>query len=148
VKITVATTDDDELATRLNVPLQQLVGEPDGTMRIYFRRNADFYKSSWTLARWLRLNVADYDAVHTHALCSFSSFAVARAARRAGVPYVVRPLGALNRWGLKNRRRILKQWSLRWVELSILRGAAAIHYTAEALRNLYSNILERQATHE
>jgi glycosyltransferase involved in cell wall biosynthesis len=47
------------------------------------------------------------------------------------VPYIIRPLGVLNRWGLENRRAFLKQISLRLVELPILRAAAAIHYTSE-----------------
>jgi glycosyltransferase involved in cell wall biosynthesis len=41
-------------------------------------------------------------------------------------------LGVLNRWGLENRRRFLKRCSLQLIELPILRGAAAIHYTAES----------------
>ena len=132
VKVTIATTDDDGPGGRLNVPLEQMVPGPDKTDSIYFRRSTEFYKTSRTMARWLDTHVTDYDAVHIHALFSFSSFAAARAARRAAVPYVVRPLGVLNEWGMRNRRRWLKRWSLRMIELPILRHAAAIHYTAEA----------------
>lgn len=117
---------------RLEVPLGKVVsrtGEPDS---IFFRKNTEFYKASWPLRRWLRRQVGDFDVVHIHALFSFSSWAAARAARHARVPYVVRPLGVLNTWGMENRRRFLKRWSLSLVELPILRGAAAIHYTAEA----------------
>ena len=132
--VTVATSDDDGPNVRLDVPLNQIIPGPGAASYIYFQRDIGFYKVSWGLARWLRSHVADYDAVHIHALFSFSSFAAARAARRAGVPYVVRPLGVLNQWGLENRRRVVKHWSLKAVELPILRGAAAIHYTAEAER--------------
>lgn len=46
------------------------------------------------------------------------------------MPYVVRPLGVLNRWGMQNRRRVLKRLSLLWIENPILRGAAAVHFTS------------------
>jgi glycosyltransferase involved in cell wall biosynthesis len=52
-------------------------------------------------------------------------------ARRAGIPYVIRPLGALNRWGMTRRRPWLKRVSFRLLERRILRGAASIHYTSE-----------------
>ncbi|MEN3368672.1 MAG: hypothetical protein V7609_815 [Verrucomicrobiota bacterium] len=132
VKVTIATTDDDGPDGRLDVPLNEVVSGPGESDHIYFRKNTEFYKISWTLARWLTRHVADYDLVHIHALFSFSSFVAARAARRAHIPYIVRPLGVLNEWGMKNRRRLLKRWSLKMVELPIMRGAAAIHYTAEA----------------
>jgi glycosyltransferase involved in cell wall biosynthesis len=133
-EVTVATTDDDGPGARLDVPLGEFIPGPGGANYIYFRKTTESYKVSLGLSRWLRSHVSDYDAIHIHALFSYSSYATARAARRAGVPYIVRPLGVLNRWSLNNHRRLLKQWSLRLVELPILRGAAAIHYTAEAER--------------
>lgn len=132
IPVTVATTDDDGRGMRLEVPLGRVVPGLGETESIYFRKNTEFYKTSWPLARWLNRHVADFDLVHIHALFSFSSWAAARAARRAKVPYIVRPLGVLNEWGMANRRRFVKRWSLRIVELPILRHAAAIHYTAEA----------------
>jgi glycosyltransferase involved in cell wall biosynthesis len=132
VQVTVASTDDDGRGRRLKVPLGKVVSTSGEQDAIYFRKNTEFYKTSWALARWLRRRVAEFDVVHIHALFSFSSWAAARAARLARVPYLVRPLGVLNEWGMENRRRFLKQWSLRSVELPILRGAAAIHYTSTA----------------
>src|SRR5262249_34894660 len=78
--------------------------------------------------------VRDYDLVHTHALFSYASSAAAHQARNKVVPYIVRPLGVLNRWGVANRRRLLKRLSLRFIERRILRDAAAIHYTSEQAR--------------
>ncbi len=130
VDVTIATTDDDGNDARLKVPIGEVV-EEEGTHVYYFPRNILPYKVSFGLNRWLNSNVAKFDVVHVHALFSFSSTTAARAARRHGVPYIVRPLGVLNRWGLENRRAFLKQVSLRLVELPILRDAAAIHYTSE-----------------
>ncbi len=131
VLTTVATTDDDGHGRRLSVPLQKAVETTAGE-KIYFRKDSEFYKVSLGLRDWLRCHSAEFDVVHIHALFSFSSIVAARAAARAGVPYVIRPLGVLNRWGLQNRRRALKRLSLRYIELPILRRAAIIHFTAEA----------------
>src|SRR5437588_3138127 len=128
VDVTIATTDDDGDDARLKVPIGQPINEDAATI-YYFRRNILPYKVSFGLARWLKANVAEFDIVHVHALFSFCSTTAARAARRHRVPYIIRPLGVLNRWGLENRRAFLKQISLRLVELPILRDAAAIHYT-------------------
>jgi glycosyltransferase involved in cell wall biosynthesis len=69
--------------------------------------------------------------VHIHAVFSFSTIAAAFAARRHGVPYIVRPLGVLNRWGMEHRRRWIKRLSLLLLDRPVLRRAACIHYTSE-----------------
>lgn len=100
-----------------------------------FHRNFQPYKISFSLRRWLNQHIGEFDLVHIHALFSYSSWAAASAARKHRVPYVIRPLGVLNRWGLTNRRRLLKQVWLRFVEAPILRRAAAIHYTSDSERD-------------
>ena len=130
VDVTIATTDDDGSDARLKVKIGEPMKEEAATI-YYFRRNILPYKVSFGLARWLKSNVAEFDVVHVHALFSYSSTAAALGARRQRVPYIVRPLGVLNRWGLENRRAFLKQISLRLVELPMLTHAAAIHYTSE-----------------
>src|SRR6266480_579257 len=106
------------------------------------------YKISFGLTRWLRANITQFDLVHVHALFSFSSTAAARIAHKKNVPYIVRPLGVLNRWGMGNRRRIPKLISFRFVELPILLKAAAIHYTSEAERDEAALLDARLAEHE
>lgn len=96
-----------------------------------FRRQTGFYKFSWPLNRWLEEHVGDYGIVHIHALFSFAPVAAAYWARRKGVPYIVRPLGVLNQWGMKNRRPGLKRWSFRLIESRILENAAWVHFTSE-----------------
>jgi glycosyltransferase involved in cell wall biosynthesis len=131
VAVDVATTDDDGPGKRLNVPSGVRV-ENEGWGVFHFPKQSEFYKVSLPLRRWLNERVKDYDVVHVHALFSFTSTCAARCARRQGVPYVLRPLGVLNRWGMENRRPLLKSLSFRWVERPILRHAAAMHYTSEA----------------
>jgi len=130
--IDVVTTDDNG-PERLDVPLGRPVSERRVTYW-YFRRQMRFYTVSWPLFQWLRQRVPDYDVLHIHALFSFATGAAAYQARRYRVPYVVRPLGTLNRWGMENRRPWLKQASLRLIDRRVLSGAAAVHYTSEEER--------------
>lgn len=133
VTVETATSDDDGPQGRLNRPLAVPVPE-NGVVRRYFPRRTVFYKASPALGRWLAGHVRDYDLVHIHALFSYSSIAAARAARRAGVPYVLRPLGTLARYGVTQRRPWLKRASLALFEGPALRGAAAVHFTSEEER--------------
>jgi glycosyltransferase involved in cell wall biosynthesis len=131
-EVHIATTND-EWPGKLTVPCGVPV-ERDGITYWYFDRQFGFYKYSRPLSQWLAAHVADYEVVHIHALFSHSAYAAGYWAHRRGVPYIVRPLGVLNRWGMQNRRPWLKQLSFRFIESRILRHAALIHYTAEAER--------------
>jgi glycosyltransferase involved in cell wall biosynthesis len=128
-----ATTDDDGPGRHLDRALGQPV-EEGGAIRHYFRKTFDRYKVSTSMARWLFGHVRDYDIVHIHALFSFSSTAAAWAARRAGVPYIIRPLGTLANYGMTRRRPWLKSLSLALLERPMLRHAAAVHFTSDAER--------------
>ena len=99
-----------------------------------FRRNVEPYKISFSLRRWLKTHVKEFDLLHIHSLFSFSSRAAAAAASKKGVPYIIRPLGVLNQWGLSNRRPLLKKIWLSVIEIPLLRRAAAVHYTTESER--------------
>ena len=132
VSVDIATTDDNG-AGHLAVPLGWPVVE-DGVTYWYFRRQISFYTVSWSLDQWLAAHVGDYDLVHIHALFSFAATAGAFWAARRGVPYLVRPLGVLNSWGIRNRRPFLKRLSLRLIERRILANAAAVHFTSEQER--------------
>lgn len=123
-------TTDDNGPDRLNVPLCKPLPE-DGATFWYFPRQTRFYNFSWPMTRWLAKHVREFDLVHIHALFSYAALPAALLARRAGVPYIVRPLGTLNRWGMQNRRRWLKKLSFRLIESRIVAGAAGIHYTCE-----------------
>lgn len=131
VEVTVATTDDDGPGKHLNVDLEKPIPS-GGATRFYFRKQTEFYKYSLPLKRWLNQNARQFDMVHVHALFSHASVSAARAARKQNVPYIIRPLGVLNRYGLTQRRAMLKRISLAWIERPLLRDAAAMHYTSKA----------------
>ena len=97
--------------------------------RFFPMQVGESFKYSRPLARWLDGNVRDFDLVHVHAVFNHASVAAAKACRRFGVPYVVRPLGTLDPWSMKQkaaRKRIF--WSLAGKRM--MQGSAAVHYTA------------------
>ena len=131
VDIETATTDDDGPGRRLTRPVAEPVHEGPAVRR-YFRRQSAFYKVSLPFASWMKARVRDYDIVHVHALFSFLPVFAAHAARSAGVPYVIRPLGTLEGYGLRERRPLLKRLSLALLEAPLLSGASAVHFTSES----------------
>jgi glycosyltransferase involved in cell wall biosynthesis len=128
----VATTDDNGRET-LDVPCGVPVHE-DGVTYWYFDRQTRFYTFSWPLSTWLARHIAEFDVVHVHALFSYATLPAAFWSKRYEVPYVVRPLGTLSDWGMKNRRPWLKKLSFNLLERRILEHAAVVHYTSEQER--------------
>ena len=89
------------------------------------------FKYSRPLAAWLRNNAPAFDVVHVHAVFNHASVAAAGASRSAAVPYVVRPLGTLDPWSMKQkpvRKRVF--WAVSGRKM--LERSAAVHYTAQA----------------
>jgi glycosyltransferase involved in cell wall biosynthesis len=130
ITVETASTDDAGPGRRNGKPLAQPLPE-NGVVHWYFAKRTDFYKWSPAFARWIRGEVRHYDLLHIHAVFSFTSTTAARAARAAGVPYVVRPLGTLNDYGMTRRRPWLKAASIRFVDGPLLRDAAAVHFTSD-----------------
>lgn len=128
MKTLIATTDADGDG-RLAVELGHAISF-QGVATIFFKRQwSEAFKYSRPLASWLEAHVNEFDAVHIHAVFSHACLAAANACRRHGVPYVVRPLGTLDPWSLKQKRgrkRLFWQMGVS----RMLKGAAAIHYTA------------------
>jgi glycosyltransferase involved in cell wall biosynthesis len=81
------------------------------------------------MLRWLRSHVSQYDIVHTHGLFGWAPLAAAWCARSARVPYVMRPAGVLDTWGMRNKSRLVKALSVQMIEGPLLRSAAAVHFT-------------------
>src|SRR5262245_54741759 len=129
LEVHVATTDDngpDRLAMPGSAPLMEA-----SVSYWIFPRQTRFYTFSWPLTRWLLRRVAEFDIVHIHALFSFASVMAAVSAKRRGIPYIIRPLGTLNRWGMPRRPPWPKRLSVRCIASRILKEAAGIQYTSE-----------------
>jgi glycosyltransferase involved in cell wall biosynthesis len=75
--------------------------------------------------------VAGFDLLHLHSVFLWPTAAAARAAKGAGVPYLVAPRGMLVGDLLRRRARLRKLLWIRLVERRTLAGAAALHATSE-----------------
>lgn len=128
ITVDLVATDDDGGSARLEVPLDRFA-QVDGQNVRFFPRQTAKYGFSAPMLRWLRGHVHQYDIVHTHGLFSWSPLAAAWCARTARVPYVMRPAGVLDTWGMRNKSRVVKALSVRLIEGPLLQSAAAVHFT-------------------
>jgi glycosyltransferase involved in cell wall biosynthesis len=131
LEVLLASTDD-------GLPAYQTPGGPKrATITRYKNSPAIFFpaqlgasfKYSRPFASWLNQHVSDYDLVHIHAVFNHSSIVAARACRKHDVPYIIRPLGTLDPWSMK-QKSFRKKVFLRAGVKTMLTGASAIHYTA------------------
>lgn len=132
IDVLLASTDED-------LPAQNRPGGPKrGAITRYKNLPAIFFpiqlgrsfKYSHPFALWLGEHVSDYDLVHIHAIFNHSSIAAAHACCAKAIPYIVRPLGTLDPWSMKQkslRKKVFWNAGVR----KMLRGAAAIHYTTQ-----------------
>lgn len=103
---------------------------------IFFARQfSEALKYSRPLAEWLDCHVTGFDLVHIHAVFSHACIAAARECRKHQVPYIVRPLGTLDPWSLK-QKQFRKQLFWHLGVKQMLHQAAAIHYTTNEEKRL------------
>lgn len=69
------------------------------------------------------------DVLHLHGVWEHVIFQFARAARKAGIPYIMRPCGMLDPWSL-SQKRLKKSVYLRLRLRGILRRATLLHATS------------------
>jgi glycosyltransferase involved in cell wall biosynthesis len=115
----------------LDVPIGEAV-DLDGVSVHYFRVEA-LRRLCWApaLERRLRESIGEFDVLHIHGIYSLPLLAAARAAKRAGVPYVVAPRGMLVRELISRKSRWIKTAWIQLFERRTLAQAAAVHVTAE-----------------
>ena len=116
----------DDLDVPLGVPV-----DSGGVMVTYFPVHAPrFWETCLPLGRALRADAGKFDLMHLHSLYMYHDRAGAAAARRAGIPYIVRPHGTLDPYIFKRRRtrKAIFEW---WFQNRVLEQAAALHYTTE-----------------
>jgi glycosyltransferase involved in cell wall biosynthesis len=121
-----ATTND-------GIDVKALIKQQPSNLRyFFFSLNANPYKISIEFLFWARKNIKNYDVVHIHSLFSFTSVVAALISRFYKIPYIIRPLGVLNEYGMNGRRPILKKISFSLIEKNILENASMIHFTSIA----------------
>jgi glycosyltransferase involved in cell wall biosynthesis len=83
------------------------------------------------LGRALHHEIGKLDIVHLHSVFLWPTWAAARAARNAGVPYVLSPRGMLVKDLIARRSRFVKSAWIHLVERSNVEQAAALHLTSQ-----------------
>lgn len=117
--------------SNLDVPLDRPV-ERDGVNVHYFPVPA-LRRLCWApaLGTRLRKDIAGFDVAHLHSVFLWPTWAAARAAHRAGVPYVTAPRGMLVGDLIRKRSRWIKTAWISLIERTTLARAASVHVTAE-----------------
>jgi len=113
-----------------DVPLCQPVNL-DGVQVWYFPSRT-LRRLYWApkLMRALREQITQFDIVHLHSVFLWPTWAAARVARKAGVPYLLAPRGMLVRDLIRRKSRWLKTAWISLIERRNLENAAGIHVTA------------------
>jgi glycosyltransferase involved in cell wall biosynthesis len=83
------------------------------------------------LGRALLQEIGKFDIVHLHSVFLWPTWAAARAARNAGIPYVLSPRGTLVKELIARRSRLAKSAWIHLIERSNLEQAAALHITSQ-----------------
>ncbi|HEX6097996.1 MAG TPA: glycosyltransferase [Thermoanaerobaculia bacterium] len=127
-EVHVFTTNVDGDAT-LDVPVGRAV-DVDGVAVRYFP--SPFPRLYWSpeMRHALR-DVREYDVVHIHAVYLWPGVAAARAARAAGIPYVISPRGMLVPELIRQKSRAMKTLWLQLLERRGFARASAIHFTSQ-----------------
>ncbi|MGZ5443005.1 MAG: glycosyltransferase [Thermoanaerobaculia bacterium] len=127
-EVQVMTTNVDGEAT-LDVPTDRTV-DLDGVQVRYFP--SPFPRLYWSPAMRRALHDArDFDVVHIHAVYLWPGVAAARAARSAGIPYVISPRGMLVPELIRRKSSAIKTLWLRLIERRGFAHASAIHFTSQ-----------------
>ncbi len=133
VQAAIVSTNDDGPGV-LDLPLQRWIDVRGVPVLLFPRWSPPLhglreFALSVPLLRWLHRHLRDWDLLHVHALFSFPSTAGMALARRQRVPYLVRSIGQLNAWSL--RQSAWRKWLfLALVERRNLEGAAALQATS------------------
>ena len=128
--VEIATTDADGPGGRLAMTD---LPKDAGTVHLFPRENGENLKYSRSLSHWLSIHSVDYDVIQVHSNWNYPVAAACRAARRADVPYILRPCGMLSNYTWqKSKWKKRVYWWLR--ERSNIRNAAGFHVTSNEER--------------
>jgi glycosyltransferase involved in cell wall biosynthesis len=116
----------DNSAVPLEIPVQL-----DGVHVRYFSSQY-FRRLYWSpaLARALTTDLTNFKVVHLHSVFLWPTWAAARLAKKAKVPYLISPRGMLVKNLIEQKSRLAKTAWLRLIEKSNLESASAIHATS------------------
>lgn len=112
------------------VPLQTAV--PLDDVQVYYFRVPALRRLHFSpdMQRHLAATVDSFDVIHLHSVYLWPTYAAARLAERARIPYVVSPRGMLIRDVIRRKNAWVKRAWIHLVERRSLARAAALHVTA------------------
>jgi len=131
IDVEIATTDANGPGARINVTDLPKTAVP---VHLFRRDRGEHLKYSRGLHQWLDVHAGEYDVIQTHSNWNYPVAAACQSARRAGVPYIIRPCGMLSDYTWQKskwKKRIY--WWLR--ERSNVHHAAGFHVTSEDERH-------------
>jgi glycosyltransferase involved in cell wall biosynthesis len=130
-EVDIFTTDQDGPYHRLDVTTDRPVIQ-NGVAIFYFRAQILGLWPGVSYAFWraVKERVASYDVVHSHSLWLFAGLVIGHYCRKYGVPYLMRPCGAMDPY-IFRRHRWRKELLERLYERRNFRHAAAIHFTTQ-----------------
>jgi glycosyltransferase involved in cell wall biosynthesis len=114
-----------------DVPLGKSV-DLDGVKVWYFPSKV-LRRLYWSpqLGKALKEQIKQFDIVHLHSIFLWPTWAAARCAKKAGVPYIIAPRGMLVRDLIKRKSRWLKSAWINLIERRTIAQSSGIHITAE-----------------
>lgn len=133
VETTIYATDMDAPAAagdRARITADDLPAASRAGVRLFPHTAPARLAFSPAMQRELWRAAESFDVVHIHSLYLFPQFAAYRAARNAGVPFVVSPRGTLDPY-LRRRSRAVKAIASATWQRGMLRHAARLHVTSE-----------------
>jgi glycosyltransferase involved in cell wall biosynthesis len=83
------------------------------------------------MLRALRSEMPAFDVVHLHSVFLWPTYAAARIAKSAAVPYLVAPRGMLGTTVIRRKSRLVKSAWIRLVEQRTIAQAAGLHLTSD-----------------
>lgn len=115
--------------------------ERDGVQVHYFKPG---HLRSWfyspDMRRALKEHARDFDIIHITSVFLSASTLGARAARAAGMPYVISPRGSLMAAPLEKKSPFKKKIYMSLVERKNLENAAAVHFTTDSEKLEYERL--------
>jgi glycosyltransferase involved in cell wall biosynthesis len=103
-------------------------------VRVWYFRSPLLRRLYWSpgLGRALRAQVASFDVVHVHSVFLWPTLAACRAARAAGVPYVLAPRGMLAAEAFRQRGWLRKRAWVALFDRTNVERAGAVHVTSDS----------------
>ncbi|MEQ1687648.1 MAG: glycosyltransferase [Sphingopyxis sp.] len=129
--VDVFTTNADG-PSALDVPTDRWVDVDSVRVRYFARKWPLRLFRAPEMARAARATLTSYDVVHIHAVFLWPIFTMARACRRAGVPYVLSPRGMLVQSLFEARSGLVKRLWMALFDRRTVEQASALHLTAHS----------------